>query len=66
VPTGGRVGFGAVERDEEQAAALRSVTELLAANGVRPPTADLEALAGVLPGLRSRMERIHAVDCGDA
>lgn len=55
-----------MERDEDQAAALRTVTALLAAHGVEPPADDLDALAGVLPSLQARMARIHAVDCGDA
>jgi len=44
---------------------LPEVTALLAAHGITPPAGDLEALAEVLPSLRGRMQRLHAVDCGD-
>ena len=41
------------------------VTALLGVHGITMPDDDVAAIAELYPGLRRRMERIHAVDCGD-
>lgn len=41
------------------------VTALLGVHGITAPDDDLVAIAELYPGLRRRMDRIHAVDCGD-
>lgn len=41
------------------------VAALLELHGIAVPPDDLGAIAALYPSLRRRMERIHAVDCGD-
>ncbi len=41
------------------------VTALLGVHGIVVPDDDVAAIAELYPGLRRRMERIHAVECGD-
>ncbi|MGB5758115.1 MAG: hypothetical protein WBM50_14450 [Acidimicrobiales bacterium] len=44
---------------------LRIVQALLDGAGLAPPQEEVERLAGLYPGLRKTVDRIHQVDVGD-
>lgn len=44
---------------------LRIVRALLDGAGLAPPQEEVERLAGLYPGLRKTVDRIHQVDVGD-